>query len=282
VFVFCHEFLSDRFSFLPYVGELRELGYDLFTFDFRNHGESATDASYEKMQWVTDRELCDLQSALAYVRSRPDADPAGVGLFGISRGANAALCVAAQEAGVWSVITDGAFPTRGTMNVYMHRWAKIYISSNSIWMRTPWIFGSLLSYVGWATRLVVQKQRGCQLADVEKAAARLSPRPLLMIHGEKDSLIGPEIARGLFALAGDPKDLWIVPEAKHNRCRELEPEAYRERIATFVTRFGPRPPQQSVPAVPVEQPQAYGRAEPAETRDAIAPMGSGVMAPVTG
>ena len=42
--VFCHEYLSDRWGCLPYLDHLRDGGYDLFSFDFRNHGtsESAT------------------------------------------------------------------------------------------------------------------------------------------------------------------------------------------------------------------------------------------------
>ena len=50
--------------------------------------------------------------------------------------------------------------------------------------------------------------------------ARLAPRPWLMIHGEKDAYISPTIARELFVRAGEPKELWIVPNAKHNRCRD--------------------------------------------------------------
>ena len=40
--VFCHEFLSDRWSYLPLPGPPADQGYDIFTFDFRNHGTSAT------------------------------------------------------------------------------------------------------------------------------------------------------------------------------------------------------------------------------------------------
>ena len=43
VLVFCHEFLSDRWSYEPYADALRDLGFDIFTFDFRNHGASASD-----------------------------------------------------------------------------------------------------------------------------------------------------------------------------------------------------------------------------------------------
>jgi hypothetical protein len=61
-----------------------------------------------------------------------------------------------------------------------------------------------------------------------------------MIHGEKDAYIGPEIARTLFAEAKEPKELWIVPRAKHNRCREVEPEAYADRVVSFLRRSAPR------------------------------------------
>ena len=89
--VYCHEFLSDRWSFQPYLDHLRDLGYDLFTFDFRNHGESPAEPDYAPMHWTTDHEVRDLRAALAYLRTRPDHDPAGFGLFGVSRGGTTAL-----------------------------------------------------------------------------------------------------------------------------------------------------------------------------------------------
>ena len=128
VLVFCHEFLSDRWSYQPYVDHLRDLGFDIFTFDFRNHGASDSDPSYAPLQWATDHEVRDLERRSAYLRTRPDHDPAGFGLFGVSRGGGTALVVAADEPDVWGVITDGAFPTRGTMLAYILRWAEIYVA----------------------------------------------------------------------------------------------------------------------------------------------------------
>lgn len=43
----------------------------------------------------------------------------------------------------------------------------------------------------------------------------VSPRPLLIIHGEKDELIDPSQARLLFEKAGEPKELAIIPDGKH-------------------------------------------------------------------
>ncbi|SIO04229.1 Serine aminopeptidase, S33 [Singulisphaera sp. GP187] len=250
VLVFCHEYLSDRWSYRPYADYLRDLGFDIFTFDFRNHGKSESDPQYKPLQWVTDHETADLRGALAYLRTRPDRDPAGFGLYGISRGGGTALVTAARDPGVWGVITDGAFPTRGTMLAYILRWAEIYVGSPILWKRMPlWVF----SYVGFMGRMQSQRNLRCHFPDVERAVARLAPRPWLMIHGGKDAYIGPEIARLLFAEAREPKELWIVPGAKHNRCREVQPESYAERVSSFLGRVAPRRPLPKETAVPVGQ-----------------------------
>ena len=180
----------------------------------------------------------DLRAALAYLRSRPDRDPAGFGLFGVSRGGGTALVVAADDPGVWGVVTDGAFPTRGTMLAYILRWAEIYVSQ-PVLLALPARPGSYV-FVGWAARVRSAEAARLPLSRLERAVARLAPRPWLMIHGAKDTYIGPEIARSLFARAGEPKEFWLVPVAKHNRCREVEPEAYAERIRHFFGRYAPR------------------------------------------
>ncbi|MDX2038683.1 MAG: alpha/beta fold hydrolase [Isosphaeraceae bacterium] len=237
VIVFCHEYLSDRWSMLPYIDHLRSEGFDLFAFDFRNHGESQSDSHYRPLQWVTDHEIADLRAALRYLRSRPDHDPAGFGLMGISRGGGTALAVAGKDMSIWGVLTDGAFPTRGTMQAYIHRWAEIYVGSKTVWSRMP---RRVFDFLGWVARKRSQKRLHCRFPDVERATSRIAPRPLFMIHGEKDAYIGVDIAKGLFAHAGEPRDLWIVPKAKHNRCRETQPDLYRKRVSEFFASAAPR------------------------------------------
>ena len=237
VLIFCHEFLSNRWSVTPYLDHLRDHGFDLFSFDFRNHGESDLDPRYSPLQWVSDHEVQDLRAAVDYLRSRPDADPAGYGFFGVSRGGGSALCVASKERGAWGVVTDGAFPTRGTVVAYIHRWAEIYVQSQWFWklMPTP-----LFEYLGWTGRMRAQFRTGCRYPSVERAVARLTPRPWLAIHGQKDAYIGVGIAEKFFSQASEPKELWIVPQAKHNRCREKAPEQYADRLVQFFERYAPR------------------------------------------
>ncbi len=237
--VFCHEYLSDRWSYLPYLDHLRDVGYDVFTFDFRNHGSSASDPDYAPLQWATDYEVRDLRAALACLRDRPDHDQAGFGLIGVRRGGSTALVVGSEEPDVWGVVTDGAFPTRGTMRAYMFRWAEIFVRSRLLLAHFP---GWLYSFLGWVSLLASQRRLKCRFPDIETAARRLSPRPWLLIHGERDAYIGPEIARSLYDHAREPKEMWLVPAAKHNRCRECEPEAYAARITKFLGQHAPRRP----------------------------------------
>ena len=246
VLVFAHEYLSDRWSVLPYLDHLRDQGFDLFTFDFRNHGQSPKDPVYDPLQWVTEHEVYDLRGALAYVKSRPDADPAGVGLFGVSRGGGTSLCVAAADPKVWGIVTDGAFPTQGMMMYYILRWAEIYVGNPHFWKLMP---KSVFGFLCWASRLRTQIKLHCRYPNVERAASRVSPRPWMSIHGQKDAYISVEVAKGLFDLAGDPKDLWIVPGAKHNRCREKDPALYAERVSAFLAEHAPRRP------LPVARPE---------------------------
>jgi fermentation-respiration switch protein FrsA (DUF1100 family) len=45
------------------------------------------------------------------------------------------------------------------------------------------------------------------VADPIRAAGRISPRPLLMVHGRNDRTVRPEQAERLFAAAGEPKEI---------------------------------------------------------------------------
>ena len=149
----------------------------------------------------------DLRGALAYLRARDDHDPAGFGLFGVSRGGTTALIVAAGEPDVWGVVTDGAFPTQGTMVSYMLRWAEIYVPSR--------FSARVDSDVAVRVSGLARPSRDRAVAELPVPRRRVgggaaAPRPWLMIHGQRDTYIGPEIARHLFDHGQDPKELWLV------------------------------------------------------------------------
>lgn len=236
VVVFCHEYLADRWSFQVYADGLREAGFDVFSFDFRNHGESEVDPQHPSLPWLTNLEFLDLEAALDYLQCRPDRDANGTALFGISRGGSTALAMAARRKDVWAVVTDGAFPTVGTLIPFMMRFAALYVNLPFLVNHLPKPFLKFVAYRGISK---AERKYGCRFLHLESLVSRISPRPWLSIHGEADGYISPDVASGLFAAAREPKRLWIVPKAKHNRSQQVQPEEYRRQIVDFLSESSP-------------------------------------------
>jgi hypothetical protein len=65
----------------------------------------------------------------------------------------------------------------------------------------------------------------------------MKARPLLFIHGEKDSYIPFDQTVELFEMARRPKHLWIVPGAKHNQSVVTQPQRYADRTVAFFDRY---------------------------------------------
>jgi pimeloyl-ACP methyl ester carboxylesterase len=230
VILFGLEFGSNRWASVPYCQFLRDAGFDIFTFECRGQGDSEPEPGYEPLHWVTDHEVKDFYAALKYLQGRPDADPRGVGFFGISKGGGAGLLAAARSDYVRCFVTDGVFATHSTMVPYMRKWIKIY--SKRAWLQKAlpdWYYG-LLARAGLR---LVRQENGCRFPHLEGALPKLSPRPLLMIHGGGDTYIKPEMARTLYRLARQPKELWVVEGAKHNQAFHEANGEYRSRVLNF-------------------------------------------------
>jgi pimeloyl-ACP methyl ester carboxylesterase len=230
VILFGLEFGSNRWSCRPYCEHLLDAGYDVFAFETRGQGASDAQPGYDPLQWVTNYEVADTRAAIAYLKSRADADPHGVGLFGISKGAGAGLEVAARDPYVRCCVTDGVFASYTTLVPYMRQWFRIYNSKYAFQGHMPsWYYGR----VGMAALRRIEKERGCRFMHLEQAVGRLAPRPLLMIHGGADTYIKPEMARRLFERARGTKELWIVDGAKHNQALQVAGDEYRRRVREF-------------------------------------------------
>ena len=67
------------------------------------------------------------------------------------------------------------------------------------------------------------------------AAPKISPSPLLVVHGDADAFFPPEEAKDLFAAASDPKELWLIEDGGHAEGLFVVPgeEVDRERVDSF-------------------------------------------------
>jgi pimeloyl-ACP methyl ester carboxylesterase len=223
------EFGSNRWSCQPYCDPLLQAGYDIFAFEPRNQGQSQAMPGYEPLHWLTSYEVADTLAAIHYLKKRPDADPKGIGFFGISRGANAGLIAAARDRSVRCLVTDGAFGTYSTMIPYMRKWVALYNQNYLAHGLLPSWFYHMMATAGMRK---VQRQRHVRFEHVENAMPRLK-RPLLMIHGGDDTYIKVETAREPFKRAKGPKTFWVVPKAKHNQAIHIAGPEYAEKVVGF-------------------------------------------------
>ncbi|MCL4203976.1 MAG: alpha/beta fold hydrolase [Pirellulaceae bacterium] len=235
VIVFCHEFGGDRHVAAPYMAELLDEGFDVFAFDFRNHGESESMPGYKPRTWATHYEVLDVMAAIEYLRSRDDADPAGVALVGLSRGGSAAMSAASRTNGIWALITDGAFVSRWVTTANIRRFMPQFVRLAPVLTRLPWfvhvIYGTLVHDL-------VARKVNHPCINLVSDVRRLRP-PSLMIHGARDSTIPVELAYRLWRRLPNRARLWIVPKSSHNRSLRSNPVRYRQRICRFLKNHAP-------------------------------------------
>jgi alpha-beta hydrolase superfamily lysophospholipase len=233
--LFCHEYGSDMYSCARYTWPLIEANFDVFTFDFRGHGQSNAGGNYRPLQWPSDKELDDVLGACAYLQNQlvSQGRSPRIGVFGISRGGGAALLAAAKNPNIKAIVCDGAFSTRTTVAALMKRWAYIFARVKLVYENHPDAFWYSLM---WVMMCFAQHKLGRKFPSVRQALRDMKQMPILFIHGRRDSYIREDHARQLYAEAPEPKYLWIVDGAKHNQAVRVQPDQYALRTIAFFRR----------------------------------------------
>jgi pimeloyl-ACP methyl ester carboxylesterase len=239
VIIFCHEYGSDMHSWARYGNVLRKAGFDIFTFDFRSHGQSGRLYEYEPRFWCTDKEVSDCLGALALVQTQLEEEKRDlpIGFLGISRGGCAALMTAAavgKDSSLKAVLTDGAFSTDTLLELFMKRWVHIFARVRFVYENHHRRFWHFLR---WLLLKFARIRFHCRFPSVRKNLRRIKHQAVFFIHGQKDSYIPQEQARRLYELSSLPRYLWIVPDAKHNQSVAADATLYNALTVGFFERY---------------------------------------------
>jgi pimeloyl-ACP methyl ester carboxylesterase len=211
--ILCHGHAGSLDADLHYVPAFHRHGFDVLQFDFRAHGRSegrCVSMGYYERQ--------DLLGAVDYIRN---LGIDRVGVLGFSMGGAVAIASAAQCPSIAGVVADGAFARiETTIHTGLEQRGVPYWLAR---MLAPII----VRVTGW--------RLGADLpaADPLLWIGKISPRPLLLIHGGQDAYVPRSEIDALYTAAGNPKALWIVPEADHRRVDQVRPDEYQERVLEF-------------------------------------------------
>jgi len=215
--VFCHGRFGSKDSDLKYVPFFREAGYSSFLFDFRGHGRSEGD--YTSFGF---HERQDLLGAIGFLGEKGISS---VGVIGFSLGGAVGITTAATCEEIRVVIADGAFvELRSTL------------ARGAQKRGFPLV---LIRLLGPLILSLAGRRVGGDLeeSDPLRWVDKIAPQALFIIHGGEDPYVSTDDVQRLYDRAGEPKELWIVPEAGHRQVDELYPEEYQERVLAFFDRY---------------------------------------------
>jgi dipeptidyl aminopeptidase/acylaminoacyl peptidase len=213
--VLCHGVWTGRRECLPLALRFRAAGYNVLCFDFRAHGLS--DGRFTSVGHL---ETNDVIGAVEYLKQRPEIDPKKIGVVGFSMGGAATIQAAARCPDIAAVVADSAYASFVDAAKYSFR----------VVTRVPH-FPMAPIAMHWAKWIM--KLDASQLRPVD-VIGRIAPRPLLLIHGVSDEIVPVRHAYILFKSAEEPKELWVVPGAHHVEARDIDPDAYFDRVERFL------------------------------------------------
>ena len=208
----CPGFRSRMAEFLGIGAHLWRAGYNVLVFEYYGHGIAVSTPIT-----LGYREINDFLGAVAYAKER--APQNHLGALSYSMGAAVAIMSCARNTDVEALIVDSSFAThRGVVEYNFHR--TFHLPS------AP--FAWIADYILWW-------RAGYRFHQVEplREISLISPRPILIIHGGRDSIVDPKDASLLYEAAKEPKELWFLPDANHCGAYFVDRKAYVKKILDF-------------------------------------------------
>lgn len=197
---------------------LNEHGYSVLMGSFRAHDESEGETVTFGFN-----EQKDLAAWHQYLLSRDDVDPGHIGLLGESMGGGTSILYTAKNDDIRALVTVSGFAL--TPEVVQH-FIKYENPGLPDWLVD--ILSGLIVF--WGER---EGDFSTSDIDTEAIIADISPRPVLIMHGESDDKIGRNSGQQLYDAAREPKELWLCPECKHVDFEDHRPDEYQQAVLRF-------------------------------------------------
>lgn len=182
---------------LGFVMWLLPEGFNVFLYDYRGFGSSAGTIQRHGL-------IEDVRAAFDYVKSRPDVDRARLISMGHSLGGAKSITALAEQPvpGVRAVISDAGFASyQGMADIIAGKVGRNVVTDE--WAPKDWV-------------------------------SKISPLPLLCIHGTADEVVPFAQGKQLFAAAAMPKTLFTVPGGSHGDSLWRNNGEYRAKLIEWL------------------------------------------------
>ena len=237
--VMCHGFTAVKEVMLPEIARrLVGLGYVVLTFDYRFLGASGGEP---RRQIIPLRQIEDIRNAVTFLQLQPEVDPERLGLFGVSLGgANVSYAAGVEERVKATISVCGIGDCGRWIRDACHFWewrallqrleadrtrrvlsgGLEYVQANEIVPEpdsTTALFGQILDqYPQWSREISLSSGLPMIAYQPESVVADIAPRAILWLHGDADERVSMEESQSMYAKAGEPKKIVILPGLGHS------------------------------------------------------------------
>jgi len=185
---------------------LAKEGYGVMSWDARAHGES--DGEISTIGYL---EVLDVRAALDYVLAQPHVKH--IGAWGGSMGGATLIRAAADFPEIEALWIDSSFASLDAE------------------------FDFLVPYpvINPLAKALAQIETGVDINEIDplKDIAKISPRPVYIVHGTGDTVAPPDAGRKLYEAAGEPHFLWEADGIQHLMIYLDNPGRYKRRLLEF-------------------------------------------------
>jgi len=184
---------------------LTECGYDVFAFDYRGYGKSAGHPTIEGVH-------IDAQAAIEATLNLTQKDDERIILLGQSLGGAIAVYAtanSAQKNRIKALIVDSAF---SDYEVIAREKLDLFAITRLFQYPLASLFADEHSPIAWIKRV--------------------APVPVLILHGNKDTIIPLHHSLALYNEALPPKEFWPVKDAGH--IQAFASKEIRERLLEYL------------------------------------------------
>jgi pimeloyl-ACP methyl ester carboxylesterase len=217
--IFLHGYGGTYDPDLKYVPAFHANHFNVLLFDFRAHGRSG--GHYTTLGAL---EVRDCRAAVDFALARGSKT---LGLMGFSMGGRVAILSAPLFPQVKAVISDGGPASLNTVS-------RLEIEHRGV----PRHLARVMSFMMELGMCICSGLNVFRLEPLVQAG-KLSPLPVLFIHGDKDEYTKISELEKMVSDAGPNAECWRVADAGHRNIDQLYPDEYINKVLSFFEHWLP-------------------------------------------
>lgn len=216
--IISHGYKGNRETMSSYAKMFYNLGFNILMPDDRAHGDSA--GKYINFGWLDRLDYMSWINKLIDIKGEDEK----ILLFGVSMGGATMEMLSGENlpTQVKAIIADCGYSSIKEEMTYLLK-EQYHLPEYPI---EPMV------------STINRRRLGFYLSDVSSMEQlKKNRRPILFIHGGKDTYVPVRMAYENYRATKAPKQLWIVKNATHAESFWYNPAAYQARVSTFLKTY---------------------------------------------